>query len=156
MEQMNQNNTTKDITDLVILPYERQANYYETDQMGVIHHSNYIRWFEEARIDYLEKIGLGYDKMEAMGIISPVLGISCEYKSSVKFYDKVIITPKITYFNGLKMTISYTITDANTNQIRTTGESKHCFVNKDFKPINMKKSYHEVYDLLTFWTSQII
>ncbi|MDF2589053.1 MAG: acyl-CoA thioester hydrolase [Anaerocolumna sp.] len=150
---MNQNIDTEDFTKKVILPYERQANYYETDQMGVIHHSNYIRWFEEARVDYLEKIGLGYDKMEAMGILSPVLGITCEYKSSVKFYDKVIIVPMITYFNGLKMTISYTIIDVLTNQIRTTGESKHCFVNKDFKPINMKKHYKDVYDILAHWTN---
>ncbi len=63
--------------------------YYETDQMAVIHHSNYIRRFEESRIDFLEQIGLGYDKLEAGGILIPVLGVSCEYKSSVNFNDKV-------------------------------------------------------------------
>ena len=45
--------------------YGRKVNYYETDQMGVVHHSNYIRWMEETRVAYLEKIGVGYDKMEA-------------------------------------------------------------------------------------------
>ena len=52
-----------------IKPYERNAKYYETDQMGIIHHSNYIRWFEEARVDAMEQAGIPYDKMEEMGII---------------------------------------------------------------------------------------
>jgi len=42
---------------MTILPYIRKAQFYETDQMGVIHHANYIHWFEEARVDFLEQIG---------------------------------------------------------------------------------------------------
>lgn len=42
-------------------PYQHKVQYYETDQMGIVHHSNYIRWFEEARTDYMEKMGMGYD-----------------------------------------------------------------------------------------------
>ena len=44
--------------------FERTAKYYETDQMGIVHHSNYIRWFEEARIDLMDQLGLPYRKME--------------------------------------------------------------------------------------------
>jgi acyl-CoA thioester hydrolase len=132
--------------------YTRQAFYYETDQMGVIHHSNYIRWFEEARVYFLEQIGFGYDKMEALGILSPVLGITCEYKNSVRFNDTVLIYPKIEFFNGIKMTISYKVLDAKTNQIMATGESKHCFVSPDFKPIRMKKDYTEIYNIISKWT----
>ena len=47
-----------------INPYQHHAKYYETDQMGIIHHSNYIRWFEEARIDFMNQIGLTYKTME--------------------------------------------------------------------------------------------
>lgn len=133
-------------------PYIHQAKYYETDQMAVIHHSNYIRWFEEARVDYLEQIGLSYDIIEAAGVYSPVIGVSCEYKSSVKFNEKVMILPKLNYFNGFKMNIGYQVVDAETGQIRTTGESKHCFVTKDFKPVNLKKSHPDMYEILTTWT----
>ena len=49
----------------MIRPYLHNAKYYETDQMGIIHHSNYIRWFEEARIDYMNQIGFRF---------------ACEYK----------------------------------------------------------------------------
>ncbi|WP_347474973.1 acyl-CoA thioesterase [Clostridium sp. AF50-3] len=50
--------------------YEHKAQYYETDQMGIIHHANYLHWFEEARIDMMEQMGMGYDIMEKQGIIS--------------------------------------------------------------------------------------
>ena len=59
------------------IPYLHKTQYYETDQMGVVHHSNYIRWFEEARTDLLERAGLGYNKMEKLGIAVPVLSASC-------------------------------------------------------------------------------
>lgn len=136
-----------------VQPFIRKANYYETDQMGVIHHSNYIRWFEEARIYYLEQIGLSYAKMEELGVISPVLGVTCEYKSSVRFNETVSITPKIEYFNGLKMTISYVIKDLYSGIIRATGESKHCFLSSEFKPINMKKQHIEMYHILSRWAA---
>lgn len=54
-----------------IEPYERTAHYYETDRMGIIHHSNYIRWFEETRIHYLDKAGYPYSEMEKDGVMIP-------------------------------------------------------------------------------------
>ena len=38
--------------------YTHRVQYYETDQMGIVHHSNYIRWFEEARIDWMRDCGI--------------------------------------------------------------------------------------------------
>ena len=64
---------------------EHLVQYYETDQMGVTHHSNYIRWFEEARTKLFEEIGLGYKGMEEMGIISPVVGLTAKYKTMAKY-----------------------------------------------------------------------
>ena len=71
----------------VMKMYRRKVFYYETDQMGIVHHSNYIRWFEEARIDYMEQLGLGYDKMEEQGIISPVLSVEASYLRMLLFYE---------------------------------------------------------------------
>lgn len=138
--------------DREITPYIRRAKYYETDQMAVIHHSNYIRWFEEARIDFLEKIGLGYDKIEAAGVYSPVLSVTCEYKSSIKFHEEVIIIPKLEFFNGIRMTITYRILDAVSRQVRATGLTGHCFISRDFKPVSLKKGYKDMYDILLKWT----
>ena len=60
--------------------FERKINYYETDRMGVVHHSNYIRFLEEARCDWLEKAGMPFSVLEENGITIPVLGVNCTYK----------------------------------------------------------------------------
>lgn len=143
---MNQETQTDMLT-----PYFHQAKYYETDQMAVVHHSNYIRWFEEARVHYLEQIGLGYDQIEAAGVYSPVLGVNCQYKSSVRFNETVMIKTILTFFNGIKMKIEYQIVDATTKETRAVGESEHCFVTKDFKPTSLKRYYKDMYDILIKW-----
>ena len=127
--------------------YEHQAHYYETDQMGIIHHSNYIRWFEEARTNLLDQMDFGYDQMEKLGIIVPVLAITCTYKSMVRYNDRVYIIPKIEAFNGIRLTISYQILDKLTGELRTTGESKHCFLDKNNQPISLKKQKPKIYEL---------
>ena len=71
--------------------YIRKINYYETDKMGITHHSNYIRFMEEARISFLEQIGCGYEKWERDGIVSPVIGIECDYKRPTTFGDEIRI-----------------------------------------------------------------
>jgi acyl-CoA thioester hydrolase len=101
-----------------ITPYEHTVQYYETDQMSVVHHSNYIRWFEEARIDAFEKIGLGYKHMEEIGIISPVVGVSAKYKTMAKFYDTVKIELRFVKYTGIRLYIEYVITGLRTQKQR--------------------------------------
>ncbi|ALV21964.1 acyl-CoA thioesterase [Carnobacterium antarcticum] len=127
--------------------YEHKAQYYETYQMGIIHHSNYIRWFEEARTSLLDEVGFGYDQMEKEGIIVPVLAISCDYTSMVRYNQTVLILPKVETFNGIRMTISYQITDKATGELKAAGKSNHCFLDKDYRPISLKKANKKIYDL---------
>lgn len=128
-----------------MLKYEHQAQYYETDQMGIIHHSNYIRWFESARIWYMQQIGVDYSEMEKAGIISPVLEVHCIYKSMVHFGDTVEILPKVMKYNGVKLELSYIIQDKGTQEIRTCGSSLHCFLDCEGRPLSLKKAA-PVYD----------
>lgn len=125
--------------------YERKINYYETDKMGVVHHSNYIRFFEEARCEFLEKSDLPYDKLEENGIMSPVLGFSCKYKQHVTFGDTIEIHTSITSFTGVKFTVSYKIYNKSTGNLCVTGESIHCFTDSNLKPLNIKKHHPEIY-----------
>ena len=131
-------------TEMKIRPYEHRAKYYETDQMGIIHHSNYVKWMEEARMDLMEQIGLNYKEMEEMEIISPVLSISVEYHSMVHFDDTVVIQTKLVKYNGIKMEVEYVMTDKETGELRTNGRSSHCFLNRSGKPISLKRSYPEL------------
>lgn len=126
--------------------YIHKAQYYETDQMGIIHHSNYFRWFEEARVDFLEKIGYGYDRLESEGIISPVLKISCEYKGMVRFNDKVEIRLKLLEASAYRFRVGYEVIDCGDNTIRAVGESQHCYLNSEGVPISIKKVNKEFYE----------
>ncbi len=127
--------------------YEHKIQYYETDQMKIVHHSNYIRWFEEARIFLLEAYDMGYDKLEALGIISPVLEVSAEYKSMSRFGESVQIEVKLLDYNGIKFSLAYTIRDKETGVIRCTGETKHCFLHEQGSPLSLKRSYPEIHKI---------
>ena len=127
--------------------YERRAQYYETDQMGIIHHSNYIRWFEEARLHFMDEIGLSYEKIEEMGILIPVLSVDCQYKTMVHYNDIVDIYTRIIKFNGVKMTIAYRVVDHVTGEIRCTGETSHAFLNREYRLVRLKREYPDLYEL---------
>ena len=83
-------------------PYLHKAQYYETDGMGIIHHSNYIRWFEEARVDFLAQIGMPFEQVEARGIVSPVIRVVCEYKTMARFGETVRIRTKDCFGNQIR------------------------------------------------------
>ncbi|MBQ7729506.1 MAG: acyl-CoA thioesterase, partial [Spirochaetales bacterium] len=100
--------------------YTRKAQYHETDKMGIIHHSNYIKWMEEARIAYMESLGYGFDKVESLGILSPVAGISVSYKSPVHFNDTVQISISLTRYSGVIQEVAYTFTNATTGELSAT------------------------------------
>ena len=126
----------------MIKPYQHLAKYYETDQMGIIHHSNYIRWFEEARIDYMNQIGLTYKKMEDEGIISPVLEVNCQYLNMMYFDDLATIKVSVTDYTGVRFAFKYEIYNQN-NKLCTTGTSRHCFMTRDGKPVSLKRAKPE-------------
>ena len=119
--------------------FERKINYYETDKMGVVHHSNYIRFLEEARCLWLEEIGMPFNVLEENEITIPVLGVNCEYKYHVTFGDTIVIKPYTKEYTGVRMTVGYEVIDKKTEKTVLTGETKHCFTNKELKPINLKK-----------------
>lgn len=126
-------------------PYIRKVNYYETDQMTIVHHSNYIRWFEEARLDALEQLGISYSEMEQGGFLIPVLDVSCQYIKTVRYGDTVEIRLELTRFTGLKFDFSYEIYDQKNGELVTTGASSHCILDSDFRPVRLKREYPEIY-----------
>lgn len=63
------------------------VRYYETDQMGIVHHSNYVRYFECGRVDMLKKLGLPIEKIESMGVMLPVVSVECRYKLPARLGD---------------------------------------------------------------------
>lgn len=131
---------------MTIKPYIHNAKYYETDQMAIVHHSNYIRWFEEARVDWMAQIGLDFREIERRGIVVPVVGVSCQYKSMTHFGEDVAITTRLTQFNGIRFSFSYEVRDVETGELRTTGESQHCFLKGD-RIVSLKRVEPEIYQM---------
>jgi len=123
--------------------YKRKIHYHETDKMGITHHSNYIKYMEESRVNFLDKIGYNYRKLEDDGIISPVVGINCNYKQPTTFDDEIEIEVGIQEFKGVKLIIYYTMRNTKTGAIVFTGTSTHCFVDNNGKPIILKKQFPE-------------
>lgn len=121
--------------------YIHKVKYYETDKMGITHHSNYIRWMEEARVDFLEKIGYGYKRLEDEGVVSPVVSVECHYKYPTTFDDEIRITVQIIKYTGAKVTFSYEMVNNLTSQLVLTAESTHCFVTENGRPISVRKHF---------------
>lgn len=126
--------------------FERKINYYETDRMGVVHHSNYIRFLEEARCQMLNQNNMPYSAFEEQGVMIPVLGVNCDYKSHVTFDDIIEIKPFVKDFNGVRLTMGYQIIHKKTGNLVLTGETKHCFTDLDLKPIRLQKQIPKFYE----------
>ena len=140
---MNQNG--KDLIAMNFI-FERKINYYETDRMGVVHHSNYIRFLEEARCEMLAAHNMPYSAFEEQGVMIPVLGVNCDYKSHVTFDDVITIKPCVKEFNGVRLTMGYHITNKNTGNLILIGETKHCFTDLNLRPIRLQKQIPDFYD----------
>ena len=127
-------------------PYEHKVQYYETDKMGIVHHSNYIRWMEEARIDFLDQIGWNYKVMEDEGIISPVTSVESKYKQNTIFGDVITIEVSVEEFKGIRLKLRYVMKKGDV--VVNEATSEHCFLDMDGKVLNIKKVKPEFYETL--------
>lgn len=127
--------------------FKRAVNYYETDKMQVVHHSNYIRFLEECRMDFLKQIGFDYDLLEEAGIMIPVLSVSCNYRTPVRFGEVITIVPKVERFHGVKFDMSYKIYNEDMTVLHNDATSSHCFVDFDFKPVRIDKLMPELCEM---------
>ena len=112
--------------------YQHYVQYYETDKMGVTHHSNYIRFMEEARVDFFKNIGLDYFEFEKSGIVSPVVGLNnIKFKRPSTAGDTLDIEVAIKAMTNVIFTLQYTM--KNKDVVVFTGESDHCLLDKNGK-----------------------
>lgn len=125
--------------------YERKINYYETDKMGIVHHSNYIRFLEEARCYMLDNLNMSYSEYEANNIMIPVLGVKCSFKKHVTFDDIILIQPFVKDFNGVRLTMEYNITKKDTGEVVLKAETSHCFTDNTLRPIRLQKINPDFY-----------
>ncbi len=127
--------------------YIRKVQYYETDKMGITHHSNYIKWMEEARTAFLDSIGLPFKAIEEKGIVSPVTAVNVEYKKTSTYDDEINVEVSISKFNGVKLDVRYIMVNATNGQTVAEAYSSHCFI-KNGKICSLKREEPQMYQRL--------
>ncbi|MBR4174047.1 MAG: acyl-CoA thioesterase [Lachnospiraceae bacterium] len=127
--------------------YTHTVQYYETDRMQVTHHSNYIRWMEEARVAFLHDIGWDYEKLEEKGVFSPVIRVDVSYKNSTTFADVVEVYTWVKEFKGVKLVIGYEMKKQDGTLV-CEAVSEHCFLNSEGKPVRVNREMPEFYEAL--------
>ena len=134
---------------LELHPYLHKVQFYETDGMSIVHHGNHILWMEEARSDFLDQLGWGYEKAVEAGIDFAVYSVSCAYKSMTRYGETVAITVKVNKLQLTKLELGYRMVDSVTGQLRAEGTSVHFFYDRaKGRPVSLKKALPEVYTLL--------
>ena len=122
--------------------------YAETDQMGIIHHSVYAIWYEEARTEYFNKVEIRYDEIEKEGIMTPLVELNCKYKMPAYYNQEVQIKTKMIELSPVKFVLEYDIYDKNDKLINIGKTTLAWADSKTFKIINLKKMYPEIYKKL--------
>lgn len=121
--------------------YIHKVHYYETDKMGITHHSNYIRFMEEARMYFLTEMGWPIKRLESEGVTSPVVSLNCEYKRTTTYDDDIEINVSLIQYSGARLELFYVLTNSVTGETVATATSSHCFLDKNGRPIAVKKHF---------------
>ena len=117
------------------------VRYGETDQMGVVHHSNYLRYFEVARLEWLSALGVSYASMEKEGLIMPVIDVKVTYKTPALFDDSLTIYIFLSELPRVKIIFSYKIKNQK-DEIVCNGETTLAFLNaKTRKPVRCPEEF---------------
>ena len=105
------------------------VRYYETDKMGIVHHSNFLRYLEIARLEWLNKLGIDYNEIEKKGIILPVVDVNISYKQPARYGDALRV--QVFLKNRPKVTIDFEYKIINQfNKLICVAQTKICFLNE--------------------------
>ncbi len=116
---------------------EIRVRYAETDQMGIVYHTNHLVWFEVARTEFFRSIGLPYTELEKKGYFFPVLKAHCEYKSHLRYDDEAMVTAFIGAQKGSRVSFHYEIRKKADKKLVATGYTVHAFMNAEGKPVKV-------------------
>lgn len=123
-----------------------RVRYQETDQMGVVYHSNYFVWFEIGRTEFFRELDLEYKVMEENNILVPVVDVGCKYKVSAKYDDELIIKTKAVLLKSVKIKFEYEIFRSSDKKLLATGYTIHAFTSNDLKIINFKNNHEDLFN----------
>ncbi|MFB3924931.1 MAG: acyl-CoA thioesterase [Syntrophales bacterium] len=120
--------------------------YADTDAMGIVYHTNYIKWFEIGRVELMREIGFVYSALESHGYYMPATKAFCHYLWPAKYDDIIQIETKIDYLRHASMKFNYEIWDEKREKLLVEGYTVHAFTNKQGKIVRPPK---EMVDRIT-------
>lgn len=127
--------------------FHRRVRYYETDRMGVVHHSNYLRLLEDARMDWLNDNIMNYREMEKLGVIIPAVSAAGNFRAFLRYDDPFSVEVRLTQYTGVRIGFSYQVRNTDTGELCYDGESVHYFASDpDYHPLSIKKKFPALHE----------
>ncbi|MGQ9490698.1 MAG: acyl-CoA thioesterase [Anaerolineae bacterium] len=120
-----------------------RVRFYETDQMGVVHHAVYITWFEEGRSAFTRAIGYPYSRLEAEGISLAVAELSARYHRPARYDEEIMVATCLTAFASRGMSFSYQVRRATDGELLVSGTSRHISVDRSGRVVLIPEAVRE-------------
>jgi acyl-CoA thioester hydrolase len=114
--------------------HEIRVRYGETDQMGVVHHSVYALYFEEARTELMRSLGIRYADMERDGVLLPLIEVGARFVRGPRYDDVLVLDSRVTELSRVRVRIEYVIHRKEDGELLARGHSAHACTNEDLRP----------------------
>ncbi len=146
--------------------HEIRARYQETDQMGVVYHSNYLNWFEIGRTEWIRGMGMTYRQIEERGLFLPVVELEMKFNQPARYDDRIVIYTRVAECGHVRIRFESQIRrldDADgqpshqaakgpvaepEGELLVTGQTKHVWVNSSWKPVRLDKEAPDLFRLI--------
>lgn len=123
-----------------------RVRYAETDQMGVVYHSNHLIWFEVGRVELMRQMGLAYRDMErADGLFITVAEAKCRYRAPVYYDEEVIVRTRVKTVRKSVIIFTYELSRSQTGDLLAEGETTHVVTNTEMKTASLPEKYLQVF-----------
>ena len=123
-----------------------RVRYAETDQMGVVYHSNHLIWFEVGRVELMRQMGLAYRDMEREdGLFIAVAEAKCRYRAPVFYDEEVVVRTRLKTVRKSVIVFAYELTRADTGALLADGETTHVVTNTEMKTAHLPEKYLEIF-----------
>ena len=123
-----------------------RVRYAETDQMGVVYHSNHFIWFEVGRVELLRQLGFSYKTMEIQDdCFIAVVDARCRYRAPVHYDDEVVVRTYLKHVREKVIHFGYELLGSDGAQLLAEGETTHIVANAQMKPRALPEKYLKVF-----------
>jgi len=123
-----------------------RVRYAETDQMGVVYHSNFIIWFEVGRVELLRQMGFSYKEMEQQDNCHiAVVDVRCRYKAPARYDEQIVVRTELKNLRDSLLHFGYKVVRAADGELLAEGETTHIVVDGNFAKRPLPEKYRAAF-----------